>query len=114
MMNKNINILTNDAIMEGIIFFINQTRLEQNKRQSELAELAGIDRTTLGQFEKGARSISLGTLIQILRALNRLDVLALFESQPTISPLKLAELEEGKRKRASKGFKQQDDTSSDW
>ena len=112
-MSKNINILTNDAIMKDIVSFIKQTRLEQNKSQGELAELAGIDRTTLGQFENGARSISLTTLIQILRALSRLDVLALFEVQPTISPLKLAELEEKKRKRASRSSKQ-DDKQSDW
>jgi transcriptional regulator with XRE-family HTH domain len=115
MMNNNIKILSNDLILKGIANFIKQTRLEQNKSQQDLAELAGIDRTTLGQFENGARSISITTLIQLLRALNRLDVLSLFESQPVISPLKLAQLEERKRKRASKS-PQTDDSQpkSDW
>jgi transcriptional regulator with XRE-family HTH domain len=115
MMNKNINILTDEAILEGIMAFIKQTRLEQNKSQAELAALAGIDRTTLGQFENGSRSITITTLIQLLRALNRLDVLATFESKSAISPLKLAELEERKRKRASKNTGKDDSTpKSDW
>jgi transcriptional regulator with XRE-family HTH domain len=102
MMNNNIIILTNEAIIQEISTFVKQTRLNQNRSQQELAELAGVDRTTLGQFEKGTRSITISTLIQLLRALNRLDVLSSFETLPTISPLKLAELEERKRKRASK------------
>lgn len=116
MMNNNINIQTTEAILEGITTFIKQARLDQNKSQSELAELAGIDRTTLGQFENGTRSISLTTLIQLLRALNRLDVLAHFKVETTISPIQLAEMEARKRKRASKAVKNTDiqPPSSDW
>jgi len=100
-------------IIEQIGGFIKDTRLSQNKTQQDLATAAGINRTTLSQLEKG-ESVNLLSLIQVLRSLKRLDVLKLMESKLEISPLKLAELEQKQRQRASKKSDRPEPQKSDW
>lgn len=80
-------------------------RLERNMSQAEVAERAGLDRTTVVQLEAG-RAATLLTLVQVLRALNRLDVLDLFHDVPQPTPYQLVEQQAKymakQRKRASK------------
>ncbi|NND62357.1 MAG: helix-turn-helix domain-containing protein [Flavobacteriaceae bacterium] len=101
------------AIMEAIGNYLKQQRLDQNKTQAELAEAAGINRTTLSGIENG-EPISLSTLIQLLRALDQLHILNAFKVEPRISPLQLAKLEKEKRQRASKRKGQNPDKESSW
>jgi transcriptional regulator with XRE-family HTH domain len=108
-----INIKSDAAILKIIGEFIRHHRLNQNKTQSKLAEEAGINRTTLVEFEKGKRSNTL-TLIQLLRALDKLYVLENFEIKEQISPLKLAKLEKKKRKRASRISEKNELYNSEW
>ena len=108
-----INIKSDAAILKIIGEFIRHHRLNQNKTQSKLAEEAGINRTTLVEFEKGKRSNTL-TLIQLLRALDKLYVLENFEIKEQISPLKLAKLEKKKRKRASRVSEKNELYNSEW
>jgi transcriptional regulator with XRE-family HTH domain len=79
--------------------FIQETRLQQNKTQQQVAEAAGINRSTVRQIEKGNGG-TLISLLQILRVLDQLPVLGAFEIQPRISPLQIAKLEQQKRQRA--------------
>jgi hypothetical protein len=67
----------------------------------------------LVEFEKGKRSNTL-TLIQLLRALDKLYVLENFEIKEQISPLKLAKLEKKKRKRASRISEKNELYNSEW
>lgn len=105
--------LSDSAIMETIGTFIKHHRLEQNKTQSQLAEDAGINRSTLVEFEKGMRSNTI-TFIQLLRALNLLHILKEFQIEQQISPIQLAEMEQAKRRRASKTKKSNKKFKSDW
>ncbi len=105
--------MSDDAIVETISAFIKHHRLEQNKTQSQLAAEAGINRSTLVEFEKGQRA-NIITFIQLLRALNLLHVLKQFEVQQQLSPIQLAELEQSKRKRASKTKTVSKKTKSNW
>lgn len=79
--------------------FIQDTRLQQNKTQQQVAEAAGINRSTVGQIEKGNGGTLL-SLLQILRVLEQLPVLRAFEVEHKISPLQIAKLEQQKRQRA--------------
>ena len=99
--NISMNSMSDNAIVETISNFIKHHRLEQNKTQSQLATEAGINRSTLVEFEKGKRA-NMITFIQLLRALNLLHVINQFEIQQQLSPIQLAELEQSKRKRATK------------
>jgi transcriptional regulator with XRE-family HTH domain len=104
---------TDRNIIEQIGNFVKETRLSQNKTQQDIAAAAGINRTTLVQLEKG-ESVNLLSLIQVLRALKRLDVLSLMEHKIEISPIKLAEMEQKQRQRASKANDAKGTKKSDW
>lgn len=92
---------SNPAILVIFGNFIQQTRLQQNKTQQQVAAAAGINRSTLVQIEKGGGGTLL-TFIQLLRALEQLHLLQQFAvQQQPLSPLQLAKLEQKKRQRAS-------------
>ena len=85
--------MSDGAILDVIGGFIQQTRLEQNKTQAEVAEAAGINRSTLVQVEKGEGG-TLQTFIRVLRALEQLHLFQHFEARQQISPLALAKIEQ--------------------
>jgi transcriptional regulator with XRE-family HTH domain len=87
------------AIVKQIGSYIKHVRLQQNKTQAQLAETAGLNRWTISQIENG-ESITLMSLIQILRALDSLYVLKAFEFSDQISPLEYAKLKKQQKKRA--------------
>lgn len=91
--------MSDDALAKQVGAFIKHHRLEQNKTQDVVAEAAGISRSTLSLLERG-EIITLATLIQVLRVLDQLQVMEVFEIQQSISPLALAKAEKEKRKRA--------------
>lgn len=97
--NINWNELSDSAILTQIGQFVQQSRLQQNKSQQQVADAAGVNRTTLSQVENG-KGGTLSSLIQILRVLNQLSFVKAFQVQEKISPMYLAQLEMKKRKRA--------------
>ena len=111
--NKLNNAMSDNAIVSTIGAYIKYHRLDQNKTQSQLAKEAGINRSTLIEFEKGMRS-SMITFIQLLRALNLLHIMDQFKISQEISPIQLAEMDQAKRKRASQTTKANKKPSSDW
>ena len=91
--------MTDKGVLNLIGQFIQETRLQQNKTQQQVADSAGINRSTVGQIEKGNGGTLL-SLLQILRVLEQLPALQSFEKEQKISPLQLAKLEQQKRQRA--------------
>jgi len=77
-----------------------------------LAKAAGISRSTLSLLERG-EAVTLATLIQVLRVLDKLFILDVFTVEQDISPLMLARMEKKKRKRAS-GKGKETQTQNDW
>lgn len=90
--------LSDAHYLELVGDFVRNTRMEQQKTQAALAEAAGVNRTTLVNLEKG-KSVNLLSLVQVLRALKRLDVLQHMEIKPAVSPLQIAALEQKERQR---------------
>lgn len=86
------------AIVKQIGSYMKQIRLQQNKTQAQLADMAGLNRWTISQIENG-ESITLTSFIQILRALDSLFVLNAFELPDEISPLEYAKLKKHKKER---------------
>ena len=76
-------------------------RLNQDLSQQELAVQTGLSRLTISQVENG-RPASTLTLVQLLRALGRLDVLEVLEESAAISPLQAVRLARQQRQRASR------------
>ena len=92
---------SDNALLEVIGRFIQETRVQQNKNQQQVADAAGINRSTLSQIENGGGGTML-SMLQILRVLDQLQFLDYFQVQTKVSPIQLAKLEQKKRKRASK------------
>ncbi len=97
---KNWNSMNDNSLAKHIGSFIKHHRMEQNKTQSVVAYDAGISRSTLSLLERG-ESITLANLIQVLRVLDQLHVMDVFNIEQPISPLLLAKIEQNKRKRAT-------------
>jgi transcriptional regulator with XRE-family HTH domain len=103
MMEKGIkywHAMSDPALLELLGKFIQQTRLQQNKTQQQVATAAGVNRSTLVQIEKGGGGTLL-SVIQILRAIEQLQIFEHFEIKQQFSPLQLAKMEQKKRQRAS-------------
>ena len=105
--NREWTYMTNSAIISAIGTYIKHQRLERNLTQAQLAEKAGLNRWTLGQIENG-ESVTLSSLIQILRMLDLLQLLDIFTIEERISPIEYARMQEKKRQRASSKNKVED------
>ena len=92
--------MSDNMLAKHIGRFVKEKRMEMNKTQDVLAHAAGISRSTLSLLEKG-ETVTLATLLQVLRVLDQLHILDVFSVQPTVSPIQLANIELKKRKRAS-------------
>ena len=99
--NNNWVAMSDGAIIAAIGEFIKHKRIQENKTQAGLARDAGLNRSTLVQVEKG-ESVTLSSLIQVMRALNLLHLLDGFTIKESISPIEYARMQEKKRKRASR------------
>ncbi len=101
------------AILREIGRRLKRKRLEKNLSQQRLADLAGLNRTTIGEAERGT-SFGVLTLIQILRVLNALEEMDSFLPDPGISPLQLAKMKGKERRRASQQTTNDDEGEFDW
>lgn len=94
-----INASLSDQLLEATIGkFVKHHRMQQSLTQDELATSAGISRSTLSLLERG-ETVTVATLIQVLRVLDQLHVLSVFDVKEVISPLALAKLQKAKRRR---------------
>jgi transcriptional regulator with XRE-family HTH domain len=106
------NSMSDRALAMHIGVFIKHHRMEQNKTQDVLAKAAGISRSTLSLLERG-ETVTLATVIQVLRVLDKLKVMESFSIEQETSPLMLAKMEMGKRKRA-RGKVEETQNENDW
>lgn len=91
--------MSDRALAKHIGRFIKHHRLEQNKTQDALSKAAGVSRSTLSLLERG-ETVTLATLIQVLRALDQIQLMESFEVKQQVSPIALARAEKAKRQRA--------------
>ena len=92
--------MSDRAIIRELGRCLKRKRLSKNLSQQGLAELAGLNRTTISESERGAPFCVL-TFVQILRALSALEELNSFLPDPAPGPLQLAKLKGKERHRAS-------------
>ncbi len=96
---KNWDAMSDKALSQHLGAFIKHHRMEQNKTQDALSKAAGISRSTLSLLERG-ETVTLSTLLQVLRVLNQLYVLEAFNVVKTISPMALVKEAKAQRYRA--------------
>jgi transcriptional regulator with XRE-family HTH domain len=91
---------TTDEVLRELGDRLRQYRLQQNRTVAALARDAGVGVRTIVRLEAGEHP-TLETVIQVLRALGRLDALEAMIPRPTVSPLQLVKLAGKERVRAS-------------
>ncbi|HVY66926.1 MAG TPA: helix-turn-helix transcriptional regulator [Gammaproteobacteria bacterium] len=79
---------------------IEALRLGRNIQQRELATEAGVSRRTITRLENG-QSVSLDTLLRVMRALGVSGRLASLLPEPAVQPVDRIRLKRRERKRAS-------------
>ena len=92
--------MSDPAILKELGQKLKAFRLQKNITQEEMARKIGLNRVTIGEIEKG-RPSSLLTFIQLLRGLDKLELINTITSIPTVSPIQVAKSAKGTRKRAS-------------
>jgi transcriptional regulator with XRE-family HTH domain len=85
--------LSDTQAVERLGAELRRMRLERNLSQAEVATRAGLDRTTVVKLEAG-RAATLLTVVQVLRAIGRLEVLEGFHQEPQPTPYMIVEAQE--------------------
>ena len=101
---------SDDSILVRVGEFIRHHRMQLNKTQDMLAKDAGISRSTLSLLERG-ETVTVATLIQVLRVLDKLHALDGFTVIRQQSPLLLAKTERKKRQRVVRSRKKENGTN---
>ena len=81
--------MSNEALLAYLGKQIKQMRINAQMSQQDLADKSGISRATLTLVENG-KGAKLDTLISLLRALQKLEILNNFETNAMVSPLLIA------------------------
>ncbi len=81
--------MSDDAIQVYLGLQMKQMRLNARMSQKELAERAGVARSTITSMENG-KGGTVATLIALLRHLQKLNVLDVFATEAPQSPLAIA------------------------
>lgn len=106
--------MSDKALSKTIGTFIKRHRLNQNKTQEEVSTAAGISRSTLSLLERGG-TVTLATLLQVIRILDLLHIMNTFEVKDQISPIEYAKLQKNKRQRARNKKEDKNlNTESEW
>jgi len=103
--NINWKVLKDEKVVMQLGKELRRMRLERNLSQAEVAKRGGLDRTTVVKLE-GGRAATLLTVVQVLRAMDRLNVLDGFHEEPQLTPYQVVEQQakylKKQRKRASR------------
>ena len=91
--------MSDEAVALEIGRRIDQLRLSANKSQDLIAEESGISRMTYINLTKG--KAKLGTIIAVLRSLQKIELLEAFIPDEPFSPMEMLKMKK-KRERASK------------
>jgi transcriptional regulator with XRE-family HTH domain len=93
--------MTDEAFLREVGARLEQLRLRQNLIRADLAEQAGISRSTLERIEAG-ESVQLVNLVRLCRALGILNLFEKAFPVPQASPLAQLRLQKKMRQRASR------------
>ena len=95
--------LTDGAILQQIGKKLKEERLSQNVSQKMLSERSGLAQSSISLIEKGKNG-SLLSIVMMLRALNRLDVLEELFIEKAISPVALSAMMKKQKQRKNARF----------
>jgi transcriptional regulator with XRE-family HTH domain len=104
--------MSDDAILGLLGAQLKQMRLNSNLTQQQLSGMSGLSRSTISEIEnKGWGTMT--SFVQILRALQKLELFNYFSTEALVSPIQIAKLKGKVRKRAS-GVVNKSQEESEW
>jgi len=104
---------SDNVLSKTIGQFIKHHRIKQQLTQQDVANRANISRSTLSLLERG-ETVTVSTLLQVLRALNVLHIMDAFTITEPISPIALAKKEHAEKQRIRHKNKQQNENELEW
>ncbi|TVR93887.1 MAG: XRE family transcriptional regulator, partial [Wenzhouxiangellaceae bacterium] len=102
---------SSEAIIDALGRRLDEIRLSRNISQVQLAEEAGVSRSTLTRLADG-QPVSLDSFVRVMQALRLADHLAAMLPDPAIRPVDRVRLQGSERQRAS--GKRQDTAEWAW
>lgn len=102
---------SSEAIIAVLCRRLEEIRLSRNVSQAELAEQAGVSRSTMTRIADG-KAVSLDSFVRVMQALRLTDHLAALLPDPTIRPVDRVQLDGSERQRASQ--KRSEPTTWTW
>ncbi len=93
-------LMASDAIEQWLSERLEAIRLSRNMTQNQLAEEAGVSRSTLTRMMQDGKGISLDSFIRIMMALKLTGSLQAMLPDPSIQPLQQLERSGKRRQRA--------------
>ena len=104
MIGKSVNIFTysmsDKAILSQLGAQLKQMRLNKNITQQQMSKIAGLSRSAISAMENDGNG-SMISFVQMLRALEKLEILNNFITEAPVSPIQIAKLHGKQRQRAS-------------
>jgi len=104
MIGNAVNIFTypmsDKAILSQLGAQLKQMRLNKNITQLQMSKIAGLSRSAISTMENDGNG-SMISFVQILRALEKLEILNHFITEAPVSPVQIAKLHGKQRQRAS-------------
>ncbi|RMB04979.1 helix-turn-helix domain-containing protein [Eilatimonas milleporae] len=101
MHNINFSAASTEAIIQALCKRLEEIRLSRNISQTDLAEEAGISRSTMTRLADGQK-VSLDSFVRVMRALQLTDHLAALLPDPGVRPVERLRFEGAERRRASR------------
>ena len=84
--------MSDRAILRYIGKQMRQMRFNNQMSQQQLAERAGLSRSTITQVENG-KGMNMESVVAMLRALRKLEIINNFESEALLSPILISKLQ---------------------
>ena len=104
MFGKSVNMFTytmsDKAILSQLGAQLKQMRLNKNITQQQMSKMAGLSRSAISAIENDGNG-SMISFVQMLRALEKLEILNHFITEAPVSPIQIAKLHGKQRQRAS-------------
>ncbi len=99
-MSQAYSTISNQAVLLDLGEKIEAARLQQNLRQEDLAQLAGVSKGTVKNIERG-KSVGTLYLVAVLRGLGEVESLSGLLPRPPYRPVQLKAAKGRRRRRAS-------------
>ena len=89
------------AVLNQLGAQLKQMRLNKNLTQQQISNIAGLSRSAISTMENDGNGTMI-SFVQMLRALEKLEILNSFATEAPISPIQIAKLHGKQRQRASR------------